>query len=331
MTGPGEFAAEVRALSGAETGPPADNFMTNEDSFPRACGDLARLAPPGTAYLGVGPDQNLTLVAHARPTVAVVLDYRRRNLLVHLLHKALLTRAADRVGYLALLTARAPDPLPANPTANDLTAAFAAKVPDPDRLKAAVADVRRALEPLGLLGAADWADLATIHARLAGPGLEARFLAMATYPTLGALIRTPDRDGRPAHFLAAARLYDETRRLQLANKVLPAVGDLARPEDLGRVGRWLHDRGYKVGVVYLSDLESFLFRSGRLGALADGLGRLPIAEGAVVVRSCTAPRDLPGRVAGDIGTTVVRPLAADLDARRNRPIRKYDDLFAAIG
>src|SRR4028118_750990 len=117
------FGPLIEALSEPGPGPHADNLMTNEDSFPRVAGELARRAPRDGIYLGVGPDQNFTYIAHARPGLAFVLDFRRRNLLLHLVHKALFSLSADRVAYLTRLTARRPGPLGDDPTAADLVAA----------------------------------------------------------------------------------------------------------------------------------------------------------------------------------------------------------------
>ncbi len=322
------FARLVDELSGPETGPTADNLMSNEDSFPRIARDLARAAPRGSAYLGVGPDQNLTYVAHARPALAFILDHRRRNLLVHLLHKALMAVAPDRAGYLARLTARAPArPVGPEATAEDLVAAFGPGPVERARLDAAVAEVAAALGPLGVVRDDEWPALATIQARLAGPGLGARFLALRMYPTLARLMTTPARDGRPAHFLAVEALYRSARDLEGEDRVVPVVGDFAAAAPLPRLGDRLRRLGLAVGVLYISDVEFFLLRAGRFAAYAENLGRLPWADGAVVVRTSTREIDHPDRVAGDGATTVIRPAGRFLaDARAGR-IRGVDDLF----
>ena len=48
-------------------------------------------------YLGVGPDQNFSYIAHVRPSLAILIDIRRDNLLLHLLFKALFAEARSRV------------------------------------------------------------------------------------------------------------------------------------------------------------------------------------------------------------------------------------------
>ena len=49
----------------------------------------------GGAYIGVGPDQNFSYIAHIRPAIAFIVDIRRDNLLLHLLFKAHLRAGAD--------------------------------------------------------------------------------------------------------------------------------------------------------------------------------------------------------------------------------------------
>ncbi|QDV35370.1 LIC_10091 family protein [Tautonia plasticadhaerens] len=323
------FAEVIRTLSEPEQGPHGDNFLTNEDSFPRPCGELGRRAAPGGVYLGVGPDQNFTYVAHCDPSLAFVLDYRRRNLRLHLLHKALFMLSDDRVSYLTRLTCRRPGPMAADPTADQLVGAFEASPFDEPLLGRTRAEVTALLRPLGVLGEREWDDLATIQARVAGPGMGARFLALPIYPTFGELIRTPDRDGRPAHLLATEEAYRAVRDAQRLDRVLPLVADLAGDGALPRLAEWLRERGLPVSVLYVSDVEFFLLRAGRFDAYLANLERLPRAEGALIVRTSTREIDHPERVLGDSSTTIARPLSRFLDEARAGRIRTPDDLFGA--
>ncbi|MDR3637697.1 MAG: hypothetical protein P4L84_28075 [Isosphaeraceae bacterium] len=304
------FGPLVSALSEPPNGPHADNLVSNEDSYPRVAGEIDRRAPKDCVYLGVGPDQNFTLIAHTRPKLAFVVDYRRRNLLLHLIHKAFLSLGADRTAYLTRLTARRPERLPPNPTAAELVAAFTHVPLDRGLLEKTTDEVAAALRPCGLVRDEEWAELATIQAKLAGPGMNARFLALTMYPTFGRLIQTPDRDGKPAHFLAREELYQSVRALQLGDRLLPLTGDFAGPTALPRLADWLRGHRLTVGVVYVSDVEFFLRRSGKFDAYVANLGRLPWAEGAVLVRTSTREIDHPERVPGDSATTLVRPVAA---------------------
>ncbi|MHC5539360.1 LIC_10091 family protein [Singulisphaera rosea] len=321
------FDAIIEALSVPETGPASDNLISNEDSYPRVAGEIAREVGPEGVYLGVGPDQNLTLLAHARPSLAFILDFRRKNLLLHLVHKALMTLAEDRVDYLSRLTARRPGRLPADPTVEDLVDVFGAAPFDHARLSGVIADVARVLKPLGVVREGEWATIATIQAKLAGPGLGARFLALKMYPTFARLMLTKDRDGQPAHFLARESTYQLVRSLQVGERILPLVGEFGRGPCLEGLGLWLRRHALSISLIYISDVEFFLFRSGRFPTYLDELGRLPWTRDARLVRTSTREIVHPDRVPGDSSTTSIVPVAAFLAAARAKAYRSVDDLF----
>ncbi|WP_435009601.1 hypothetical protein P12x_000859 [Tundrisphaera lichenicola] len=322
------LARVVSALSEPETGRPADNLVTNEDSFARVAGDLEARAPKGGVYLGVGPDQNLTYVARSRPRLAFVLDFRRRNTLLHLVHKALFALSPDRLSYLARLTARSTEWLPQDPTVDQLVEAYSAPEMDRGQLDRTILDVAGYLGSLGVVGEAEWPELARIQSKLAGPGLKARFLAMPMYPTLGHLMGTRDRSGQPAHFLARESWYRSVREAQLGDRVIPLVGDFAGSKALPALAAWLKGRHLALSVLYMSDVEFFLMRSGRFAGYAENLARLPWLEGAVVIRTSTREIDHDDRAPGDSSTTILRPAGPFLERALAGKFRTIDDLFA---
>src|SRR5690349_23835187 len=108
------FSSRVAALSEPGGYFNTDNLISNERSFLHVVPELralSRQASADGAYLGVGPDQNFSYIAHLRPSIAVIVDIRRDNLLLHLLFKAIFAESRTRVDYLALLTGR-PIPKP---------------------------------------------------------------------------------------------------------------------------------------------------------------------------------------------------------------------------
>lgn len=321
------FQTLVRTLSERETGPHADNLISNEDSFPRVAGALERSAVRDTVYLGVGPDQNFTYLARVRPRLAFIVDFRRRNLLLHLVHKALFELSEDRVAYLSRLLARRPGRLPAGATATDLVQAFRAAAFDREALQRAIDDVARVLGPLGVVSETEWDAVSTIQSKLAGPGMNARFLALPMYPTFGRLVEMPDRDGHPAHLLAREEDYQTVRALHLGDRVIPLVGDFGGGRVLQALGDWLRTHSLKLSTFYISDVEFFLFRSGRFPFYVEGLARLPWASGALIVRSSTREIAHAERVAGDSSTTIIRRVDEFLDAVQAGRIRSVDDLF----
>ena len=321
------LAQVVAALSEPETGPPADNLLSNEDSVFRVTDQVSRLAPRGGVYLGVGPDQNFSLIAPGQPSLAFILDFRRRNTWLHLVHKALMMLAGSRVDYLSRLLARSPRGLPADPTADDLIAAFTAAPFDRDRLAVEVAAVAATLRPLGLIAGGDWPALATIQARLAGPGLSGRFLALPMYPTFGSQIAARDRLGQPAHFLARESTYQTVRTMHLGDRIIPLVGNFAGPTSLPRLADWLRDRHLAVATLYLADVEFFLVRAGQYPTFAAHLARLPWAAGAILIRTSTREIHHPDRLPGASSTTIIRPVAPFLDQLRINPAPELEHYF----
>ena len=324
------LARVISDLSEPETGRPADNLVTNEDSFAGVADGLDRLAPKGGVYLGVGPDQNFTYVAHASPRLAFIVDFRRRNALLHLAHKALAALSPDRVAYLERLLGRRAKGRPADPAADDLIAAFEGVELDRARLDSTIAEVASFLHPLGVVADAEWPELATIQAKLAGPGLNARFLALPMYPTFGRLVRSRDRLGHPAHFLAREDWFQAVRNAQIGDRIIPLVGNFAGPSALASLADWLRRRGLAVSAFYASDVEFFLLRSGRFATYAANLAKLPWAEGAVLIRTSTREIPHPDRRPGDSSTTILRPVAPFLEAARAGRIRTLEDLFSPM-
>src|SRR5687767_5514644 len=101
----GSFASLVARLSERAGYFDTDNLISNERSYLHVVPDLRAIAERGRGvYLGVGPDQNFSYIAHVRPSLAILIDIRRDNLLLHLLFKALFAESPTRLAYLAMLT-----------------------------------------------------------------------------------------------------------------------------------------------------------------------------------------------------------------------------------
>src|SRR3954453_7416209 len=86
---PASFAQQVRELSEPGGSFDTDNLISNERSYLHVIPALKGAGAAGGAYVGVGPDQNFSYIAAARPSVAYIIDVRRDNLLLQLLFKAL--------------------------------------------------------------------------------------------------------------------------------------------------------------------------------------------------------------------------------------------------
>ncbi len=288
------FARLVRDLSEEGGYFDTDNLISNERSYLHVTGALEERGAHGGAYVGVGPDQNFSYMAVVRPEVAFMIDIRRDNLLQHLWLKALFELSPTRVEYLSLMFGRPPPPDPSEwleASVEQLAAHVDAHPYDRSREARAWERVRDAAAGSGLpLTVDDLAVLGTIHHQFMQAGLDLRFTShfrspRAYYPTYRRLLLETDLDGRYMNYLADEEGYAFLRRLQLDNRVIPLVGDLAGPHALKAVGAEVAERGLTVSALYTSNVEFYLWRSRTFEAFAQNVRDLPRTEGSMIIRS----------------------------------------------
>ena len=271
-----------------------DNLISNERSYLHAVSDLRAAGVRGGAYLGVGPGQNFSYLAEIEPRVAFILDIRRDNVLQHLMYRVLFRASRNRLEFLTLLTGR---PLPPDPdrwTEAPLDSILGwVETHPPDSASALRA--RRIVS--GAFGGIGWAgepgDLATIarfHGEFIRDGLSLRFRSHGRapqfyYPTLGELLTEVDREGERVSYVATEERFRRVRRMQLEDRLIPIVGDLAGPTALRAVGEELRRRGLEVSAFYTSNVEFYLFGAGTFSAFIENLRELPLAPDAVLIKS----------------------------------------------
>jgi hypothetical protein len=322
-------SAEFRELSDTLSEPggsfPSDNLVSNEVAYQHVIPALLRHAPAG-AYVGVGPDQNFTYVAALDPAIAFVVDLRRRNLLLHLMYKALFEISPTRLEFLARLFGRAAPAGPGTDLApGALFDALDALEPRPAALAEAVAEVEaRLTDHHGWsLTAEDRDGLAEVHRAFARLGPAMTYGSSAGerergLPTFAGLQRASDLDGRAHGYLASAAAYRAVRAQHLANRIVPVVGDFAGPHTLRAVGAWLGARGIGVSVFYASNVEEYLFGDGRWPAFYDNLGAMPVGEASLLIRATSGSSRLDR----------ILSLLADVGGGR---IRTYADITGRAG
>ena len=291
---PGSFAGQIAALSEPGGYFDTDNLISNERSYLQVIPALQRAGVAGGAYIGVGPDQNFSYIAHIRPAIAFIVDIRRDNLLLHLLFKALFAEARTRVEYLALLTGR---PVPS--ALDDWREAGIARLvayidaapgqrPPVDALRLRL-DAVVARSGVALSGA----DLATIdrfHRRFIDAGLGLRFQTtgrppQSHYPTYRDLLLETDPAGHHQNFLASEASFLFVKSLHARDRIVPVVGDLGGSKALAAVGRLLNERGERLSAFYTSNVEFYLERAGSFERFAKNLSVIPRAPHAVIIRS----------------------------------------------
>ena len=288
------FAAEIASLSEPSGYFDTDNLISNERSYLEVLSDLDAKNVRGGVYIGVGPDQNFSYIAHVKPSIAFILDIRRDNLLLHLLFKALFEQSHTRIEYLALLFGRA---VPAD--ANSWRAAPIARLAEyidkseaePKYVDELRARLDRVVKGFGVPLTSD--DLATIdrfHRRFMRSALELQFETFnrpgqGYYPTYRDLLLATDRTGRQGNYLASEDTFQFVKSLQDRDRIIPVTGNLSGPSALVAIGRTMSEKGETLSAFYASNVEFYLERQGGYLRFVNNLGRVPHTNRSVIIRS----------------------------------------------
>lgn len=333
------FAGRIALLSEPAGYFDTDNLISNERSYLHVASTLRDIARRGTGgvYLGVGPDQNFSYIAHARPSLAILVDVRRDNLLLHLLFKAIFADARSRVEYLALLTGRQAPPAGTDWSQRpvDMLAAYIDAAP---RLNdAAVTALRGRLTAtvrgFGVpLSDEDRSTIDRFHRRFIDAGLGLQFNSTGRapqndYPAYRDLLLEVDRQGARQNFLASEADFQFVKGLQARDQVIPIVGNLAGQKALSSVAKFLAASNLKVSAFYTSNVEFYLFRDGSFSEFVANLGRLPHEPGSVIVRS-VFPAGSAGaaRVPGYNSASLTQNIDALITGYAKGQFRQYFEL-----
>ncbi len=330
------FVDLVESLSEPEGYFDTDNFISNETSYLHVVPALLEAVVPGGVYFGVGPDQNFSYIVHAEPSVAVVADIRRLNMLQHLLFKVLLESSEDRADFLCALVSRncaevAPD------ASLDAILALVRSAPVAwESFERRIEEVHRTLvEDYGFSFSEDDLDgIEYVYRSFVEQGLDLRFSSFgrssAGYPSLEEMILETDREGRRRHYLASPELFTRLRRMQLENLIIPVVGDFAGDQALPAIAAFLSERGLSVSVFYASNVEFYLFGRPAWDNYLDNLRAFPFSRDAVFIRSyfgTFGPRH-PQNVRGHRATSLIQAVSGFLDDAAAGRLRTYWDVVS---
>lgn len=286
----------------------SDNLVSNETSYLHVLPALGALGVRGGAYIGVGPEQSFSYIAEIKPELAVLVDIRRDNLLLHLLFKAMFEVSRNRMEFLCLLYGRpVPDILTKWNDATlediltylDITPKDTAGYP---RSHAAMMD------RVSLLGVAiadsEKSTIKRFHDEFYDRGLDITFTSRGRpsrpgYPTERELYLATDLDGSKGSYLATEERFRFVRDLERRDRVIPAVGDLSGPTAMKAIAAYLREINLPVSAFYVSNVEMYLFRGGTFPQFAENVKALPAGASSVLIRSyfgrgMWAPRNDPG-------------------------------------
>jgi hypothetical protein len=313
----------------------SDNLVSNETSYLHVLPALGALGVRGGAYIGVGPEQNFSYIAEIKPEIAVLVDIRRDNLLLHLLFKAMFEVSRNRMEFLCLLYGRpVPDVLTRwnDATLEDLltylditprdTAGYA-------RSHAALMDrVTRFGVPIA---DSERVTLRRFHDEFHERGLDITFTSRGRpsrpgYPTERELYLATDLEGGKGSYLVTEERFRTVRDLERRDGVIPAVGDLSGPTAMKAIAGYLREINLPVSAFYLSNVEMYLFRGGTFPQFAENVKALPATASSVLIRSyfgrgVWSPRNDP---AG----TLPQVVPGQLSAQQLQTIRSFVQLTA---
>jgi hypothetical protein len=287
------FAARVERLSEEGGEFDTDNLISNERSYLEVVPAIKAAGASGGAYIGVGPDQNFSYIAHVRPSIAFIVDIRRDNLLLHLLFKALFAASRTRVEYLALLTGRPPPDRPdtwRDASLDRIVAYLDDAKPDVAASQQFDRKLIGAITGYGVkLNGSDAATLQRFHQTFVTSGLSLKFEShgrppQRAYPTFRDLLVATDRAGRSWNFLAAESDFQFVKSLEAQDLVIPVVGDLGGTHALTAIADLIGARGERLSAFYISNVETYL-SGGKSAQFVKNVTRLPHDARSLLIRS----------------------------------------------
>jgi YD repeat-containing protein len=330
------FAGVVARLSEAGGYFDSDNIVTNEASYLHVASQLAKVGVHGGAYIGVGPDQNFSYIALIHPTVAFMLDVRRDNMLEHLLYKSLFVLSRNRLEFLLRLLGK-PIPADVDAWANRSIADLLAYVNGGRVDSQAVQSTRRASNERILkfgvpLTVRDQQVIDRYRSTFITEGLDTRFSSLGRnnrydYPSLGRLIMETDRDGRHLSYLADEKSFQYVRTMQLNDKIIPVVGNVAGDKAVRAIAAYATEHGLKVSAFYLSNVEQYLMgRDGGFDEYVKNVRALPRDSTSVIIRSYFGrgmPHPLYVPSAGNVSVSMIEPMNSFLRAYAAGELASY--------
>ena len=321
----------------------SDNFISNETSYLHVVDQLQKQIKPGGVYLGVGPDQNFSYIVHTKPVLAIIADIRRQNMLEHLWYKALFAMASNRLEFLSLLTSREVPRANTGSSLEQILQAVEESRTSEDLFRKNNAAIKSLLVDRYRLklSPSDLSKIEYVYRTFWHEGLELRFSSIGrnnalNYPTLEEMLLETDRQGRQQSYLSSEELFQQLKKFEAENRLIPIVGDFAGPRAFKTVGAFLKANGQHVSTFYTSNVEfylfsssdwRYLFSSSNWARFVGNVRSLPFSNDAVFIRAYFGNgRPHPLNMRGHRSTSLVKPVGpflADYDAGK---IAEYWDI-----
>jgi len=174
------------------------------------------------------------------------------------------------------------------------------------------------------------------RAQFVAEGLDTRYSSLGRnnrfdYPSFGRLIMESDRDGHLLSYLADENEFQYVRSMQLADRIIPVVGNVAGPKALKAVGAYAAAHGLVVSAFYLSNVEQYLMtRDGGFDEFAKNVTFLPHDSTSVIIRSYFGrfgmPHPLFVPAGGNLSTSMIERMDSFLHAFAAGELTSYSEL-----
>jgi hypothetical protein len=317
-----DFWALSQSLSEGDGTFQSDNLVSNEIYYQTIIPDLIKTVPADRVYLGVGPEQNFTYIAALKPKMVFILDVRRGNLHMHLLYKALFEMSRDRAEFVSLLFSKPrPSGLPGGASAHQLFQALVPLETSESLYRTNLAAIQAYLTKTRELplSAEDLKGIEYIYYNFYwfGPSLtyaSSGGSGARNFVNFQALMVADDGAGGERSFLANDANFQALKALHSKNLLVPVIGNFAGPKAIRAVGRYLQERGARVGAFYLSNVEQYLTRDGLWPAFCRNVAQLPLDDSSTFIYSQSGGGG--GRGGGGGLLSWYRPILLDVKAQQ---------------
>jgi len=328
----GPFGEAVESLSERGGDFISDNLISNETSYLQVASALGARAEGGV-YIGVGPEQNFTYLALARPKLAVIVDIRRDNLLQHLYYRYLFEEARSRSHFLALLVGRPYDEGTASPDDANFSAVaqHAEKMPKDAKLLQSNVDaaILRMTNEWGIrLDDKDKQSIKKMAQVFFDKQLDLRFELKESsgrkYPTFRELLGAKDPRGAERSFLATNDAFRLVQKMQREGRVIPVVGDFGGEQAFAAIASYLKKNDLKITTFYVSNVEQYLLEPPVWTKWIRNVEGLPRTDDALFVRCyLDQGKKHPKQMDGHRTATVLAKVNDFLEREKKTPSRSF--------
>ncbi|MEZ4224235.1 MAG: hypothetical protein R3B13_25015, partial [Polyangiaceae bacterium] len=104
------------------------------------------------------------------------------------------------------------------------------------------------------------------------------------YPSLKSLLLQQDPQGVQAGFLRSHESYEQLRKMQQQNRIIPVVGNFAGDKALPAIAKELAQRSLSVGAFYVSNVEQYLLEPPTFKQWVANVKALPADDASFFIR-----------------------------------------------